>query len=153
MQEGNQRERDGISLKKAEKTALRGKPEFLTMLKGLSYNERKGSGGESMIAVWIVAASFTIVGFLYGAPRLYKIIACKGRTTAGCWMQDLHPGPERSRQRRNTSITWMESGMWEIPGGPIMGFSGSDKNIRFGIPPGNRRILLLIGAVCISTAS
>lgn len=81
MQEGNQRERDGISLKKAEKTASRGKPEFLTVLKGLSYNERKGSGGESMIAVWIVAASFTIVGFLYGAPRLYKIIACKGRTT------------------------------------------------------------------------
>ncbi len=35
-----------------------------------------------MIAVWIIAVSFTLAGVLYSAPKYYKIFTCRS-TTAG----------------------------------------------------------------------
>lgn len=34
-----------------------------------------------MIAVWIVAVGFTLVGVLYSLPKYYKIFTCSGDTT------------------------------------------------------------------------
>ena len=34
-----------------------------------------------MIAVWIVAISFTTVGLIYSIPKYYKIFSCRAKTT------------------------------------------------------------------------
>ena len=34
-----------------------------------------------MIAVWIIAASFTLVGALYTGPKWLRLLSCRGRAT------------------------------------------------------------------------
>lgn len=34
-----------------------------------------------MIAVWVIAASFTLVGALYAGPKWFRLLSCRGRTT------------------------------------------------------------------------
>lgn len=97
-----------------------------------------------MIAVWIVAVTFTLVGALYSFPKYYKLFTCRSCTIGRILESRSALGTDQKGILPHMSIWWMECGMRAGQDGQPSECSVEIGTIQFTIIRRNHRDLISV---------